>query len=327
MQALHEVLSIIREHSNFDAQHLPPLQPSICDSWSDEKILEIFRKARSPEGPGSILNGEECGAVWVICHDTIVKHTRQPYTASLGPSTEYLALCFILQHTSIPVPRVRRLFAYKGYQYIVMEKIDGAPLHEVWPSLTPSQRFGVALTLQDYIRQLRQASAHYARRSCPGPMGPTPRKCLDATWLFDRDRPCGPFESQAKLLGHWNAWFDLPKRNARGSPESTKLVESHPLVLTHGDLSPRNILVGHDGRLWVVDWEWSGFYPPWCEYIMAASAALNDAMPRGWMVQPGTRQAAQSWWNYIPFITGTWPLESRLLLLEGYPALPPEGKI
>ena len=41
---------------------------------------------------------------------------------------------------------------------------------------------------------------------------------------------------------------------------------SAPLVLTHGDRNLRNIM-GDDDRLWLVDWGWSGFYPPWFEDV------------------------------------------------------------
>lgn len=29
----------------------------------------------------------------------------------------------------------------------------------------------------------------------------------------------------------------------------------------------RNIIVGDDGRLWLIDWAWAGFYPPWFEFV------------------------------------------------------------
>jgi thiamine kinase-like enzyme len=62
----------------------------------------------------------------------------------------------------------------------------------------------------------------------------------------------------------------------------------------------RNILVGCDGKLWLVDWEWSGFYPPWFEYIAMMSAADND-------------RAERSWWKHIPLTTGPWLKEKKLL--------------
>ena len=84
--------------------------------------------------------------------------------------------------------------------------------------------------------------------------------------------------------------------NARRFDDSC---HSQPLVLTHNDLSMRNIIVGHDGKLWLVDWIWSGFYPPLCEYIATKSAAYNDDAPR-------------NWWKYIPLVAGAWLKEENI---------------
>ncbi|KAI0628542.1 hypothetical protein C8Q77DRAFT_1146496 [Trametes polyzona] len=39
-----------------------------------------------------------------------------------------------------------------------------------------------------------------------------------------------------------------------------------PLVLTYLDLHPRNIILGDDGKVWIVDGEAAGYYPHWFEY-------------------------------------------------------------
>lgn len=33
-------------------------------------------------------------------------------------------------------------------------------------------------------------------------------------------------------------------------------------VLTHQDISPRNIILARDGQLWLIDWAHAGAYPP-----------------------------------------------------------------
>jgi hypothetical protein len=54
-----------------------------------------------------------------------------------------------------------------------------------------------------------------------------------------------------------------------------------------------NIIYGRDGRLWLVDWDMSGFYPPLCEYVATLGAAENGEPPR-------------SWQRHIPLITEAW---------------------
>ena len=66
-----------------------------------------------------------------------------------------------------------------------------------------------------------------------------------------------------------------------------ELSEDHPsrkqrfdnleaLVLTHQDIKPRNIIVGEDGRLWMIDWAWPGYYPPWFEYVAMKRQLENE---------------------------------------------------
>lgn len=52
-----------------------------------------------------------------------------------------------------------------------------------------------------------------------------------------------------------------------GPRENITFDSSLPLVLTHLDLLPQNIIVGADSRVYVIDWETAGFYPQWFEYV------------------------------------------------------------
>lgn len=59
---------------------------------------------------------------------------------------------------------------------------------------------------------------------------------------------------------HWRCprWLEQDWRKSSGK-----------FVLTHGDLSPRNIMV-KDGKITgIVDWERSGFFPEYVEYAFA----------------------------------------------------------
>ena len=56
--------------------------------------------------------------------------------------------------------------------------------------------------------------------------------------------------------------FKRARRNA--APFNSSL----PLVFTHSDLSPRNLLLDEGNKLWVIDFQFSGFYPQWFEYAV-----------------------------------------------------------
>jgi hypothetical protein len=121
-------------------------------------------------------------------------------------------------------------------------------------------------------------------------MADSPELCQGAPWLFGY-RYRGPFNSSTELIKQYKKIFgDLD------------FDDSQPMVLTHGDLSLRNIMLGHDGKIWLVDWGFSGFYPPWFEYIAAMSAAENDKY-----------MGLVSWWRHIPLVTGAWLKEKAML--------------
>ena len=56
-------------------------------------------------------------------------------------------------------------------------------------------------------------------------------------------------------------------------------ISSEPLVLTHQDLNFRNVILGEDGRHWIVDWGWAGYNPPWFEYV-AMRRQKDDLLER-----------------------------------------------
>lgn len=46
-------------------------------------------------------------------------------------------------------------------------------------------------------------------------------------------------------------------------------LRNHVIVMTHGDFSPRNIIVQGSKVVAIVDWEMSGYYPEYWEYVKA----------------------------------------------------------
>lgn len=205
-------------------------QSSPSDQWSDAEVLERIKTA--PMYPDAIWTTDLGlhSSIFDLCSDTVVKCS----TDAKHQRFEARALNFVRLHTSIPVPKIRRQVEFRTYVYLLLEKIEGKRLDKLWPSLSPSQRFLVAWTLRDYIRELRQASAMYPRRHIPGPMADSPQKCYDPSWLFGH-RPKGPFNSSAELISYFSNSF---KRQ--------QFDDSH-LVLTHGDLSLRNMIMGGYG--------------------------------------------------------------------------------
>ena len=195
---------------------------------------------------------------------------------------------FARTRTTIPIPRIRRTFEDEdGLLFSVMDYIPGERLDHVWPSLSLWTKLRVALTLRRYIRQLRQIKDSHS--SVPGPVADSPQTCDGYTFYH---KPSGPFPDYASLSAFYNRKLDTAKgatlpdefgyQNPCARPDREPFDDSRPLVFTHGDLSMRNIIFGTDGRIWLVDWALSGFYPWWFEYVSTVYAAERDVAPDSW---------------------------------------------
>ncbi|KDR72735.1 hypothetical protein GALMADRAFT_252952 [Galerina marginata CBS 339.88] len=73
---------------------------------------------------------------------------------------EAATMMYIKQHTKIPVPAV---IAYDcssenalGFEWILMERIPGAQLSEIWPSLSDTAKSSITREIGDYIVQMRR---------------------------------------------------------------------------------------------------------------------------------------------------------------------------
>lgn len=83
------------------------------------------------------------------------------------------------------------------------------------------------------------------------------------------------------------------------------LRNDHQIVFTHADLHPRNVMVSISGGsdpkggtvkvTGILDWEMSGWYPVYWEYVKALqTVGMNDS--------------TFDWWAYLPIdAIGSWP--------------------
>ena len=193
-----------------------------------------------------------------------------------------------------------------------MDKIPGRVLSDVWEELLDWKRIWVIFTLADYVRQLR--AIRHPRSTIPGPVAP----------LGEPARPCespvfgpviptrGPFKSYEKLAAFFNKRYRklieyeqrVDKARAKQLVLADPFDDKEPLVLTHQDIAMSNVIVGDDGRLWLIGWELAGFYPPWFEYVgMRVSA------------QPSLINKRDPLWDAaISFVCGSYHRQDKWLI-------------
>ena len=75
---------------------------------------------------------------------------------------------------------------------------------------------------------------------------------------------------------------------------------SQSLVFCNQSLYSANFIVGDDGQLWLVEWPYAGFYPPWFEFVaMRIHAEYEEKCPY--------------WDVMIPFVCGWYFEQERWL--------------
>ena len=177
---------------------------------------------------------------------------------------------------------------------------DTKLLHKVVTDMVESKRLKlkVAWILRGYIRQLRRLEA--PPDAPPGPIssfGPSKYSIPVFGQL-----PRGPFKSYAELSAFFQTRVEAsliawPHISADDPIRSTKFDDSEPLVLCHLDINPRNVIVGEDNRLWLVDFGWAGYFPRWFEYVSTIHQCGNEA---------SVEYDLKDWKAFVPFICGPY---------------------
>ncbi|KAG6871918.1 hypothetical protein C0995_014885 [Termitomyces sp. Mi166 len=213
------------------------LQPSDVDQLNDGEILGLIQNAPKliPES-----------TVHKLTPNTVAKKWWQDEGRDYIDATEANVLNLLFAETTIPVPRVHRVVD----TYVVMDYIPA------WPSLSIWKKISIAFTLRRYVRQLHQLKA--STTTPPGPVSARgPQTCESPIFCAVKSRR-GPFTSYSELPRFFNERHKMSADHKKITPEDPKrkdrFDDAEPLVLTHQDLNLRNVILGEDGRLWMIDW-------------------------------------------------------------------------
>ena len=276
------------------------LQPSDVDQLSDEKILELKKKG---------FKLDPAASVFKLTPGTVTK-ASQDLDEDAADASEANALNLLFAKTTIPVPRVRRVVKRRRDFLIVMDYIPGPTLAHVWPNLSTWRKLRVAFTLRRYVRQLRRLKAPATMP--PGPLSAQGARRCESPIFGQVQSDRGPFATYSELSTFFNERHQMAMncmKLPRDDPSRDDLFDnSEPLVLTHQDLNLRNVIVGEDGRLWIVDWAWAGYYPPWFEYVAMWRQNEEERIS-------GTND--EFWKALIPFICGPYFRQEKWLWRMG----------
>lgn len=194
---------------------------------------------------------------------------------------EAVALQLVKEHTDVPVPTfyLSKFFIKNGDQWdsIMMEMVDGTPLNHVWDGFGDDVKLRICREIWDFVAKLREIPrpeelAHLYQCGADG------SPSTDVLLKDLRSPPAPILDDDALRARIYERYYDNNGRLYEGTLPDM-LPRSSVSVFTHGDLTPRNIMV-QEGRITgIIDWETAGWYPDYWEY----ANIMKPSKDRDWM--------------------------------------------
>ncbi|KAG6012339.1 hypothetical protein E4U43_007837 [Claviceps pusilla] len=176
--------------------------------------------------------------------------------------TEVEGLRYIAEHTTIPVPKVFAVHIDEGCIYVEMSYIKGQTLGAACRSLSTEQKNVITAELKQYLTILRELPPPVEDQVSSAFQNPT-RDFRVGQNLFG---PVSLEEFHGVVRGH----IVMEDIEQYIGEDVVKLhTTPYQICFTHADLAPRNIIVRNGHVAAIVDWDFSGWYPEYWEYIKA----------------------------------------------------------
>lgn len=135
-----------------------------------------------------------------------------------------------------------------------MDYVEGECLADCWSRLDSHTRRNVVLQVASIIQEMQSVQVDR-----PGPIGGG-----TALGKWFTEFGAGPFENREQLEGWFNHKLKISQK-ANWAPKDVPPFSLPKFVLTHQDISPRNLILDRFGTAWVIDWTDAGAYPPYLE--------------------------------------------------------------
>jgi len=209
---------------------------------------------------GIIISDEHSAKIVKVRQNLVVKYGKWIRIE------EAEAINFVSENTSVPVPKIFNSYKIGDIAYIIMEYIKGKTLEELWEDLSNEERLTILSELKGYINQIRNIKGTYI-----GSVNKKP--CID---IRRHSKEGGPFDTEAEFNEFIISRFHPRINKSLINIIRQTLRTDHKILFTHGDISPRNILIENGHIICILDWECAGFYPEYWEYIKSLHALNWD---------------------------------------------------
>lgn len=225
----------------------------------------------------------------------------------------------VAQQLGVRVPCIKRTIMFHGDTFCIMERIEGTTLEEAWTKLSWFTTIKLGVHLRRFVRLLRSVTSSTAGSLASG-------ECRS---FYLEDRFSLPARSSPEVITSfikfWAGFVSIrhaikaaAQRAAQGSIRPMGFIPptANTLVFTHHDLAPRNIILDPSGQLWLLDWDYAGWYPGYFEY----ASMQNFHIPQSWNLLARMRWHLFTWIAVGRFEQERWVLESIRSKFTRFPA-------
>lgn len=221
---------------------------------------------------------------------TVIWKISDTLVAKLGgDTTEYSALQYFAQHApELPVPKPHGLITWHASHLTLMTYIPSTTLRAAWPSLSEGNGLSIREQLGKIVTAWRSIPVEPGVR-LGGISGEGVRDFHG--WAGDESRQV---MTTAQEFSDWQfSYCSHATESCRGLVQrvTPPVGPDEPIVLTHRDLWPANIMVDKDADglfrvTGIIDWGESGFYPACFE-----QSKMLHVFGFG---------SKDDWWRYLP---------------------------
>ncbi|KAK4442289.1 kinase-like domain-containing protein [Podospora aff. communis PSN243] len=189
----------------------------------------------------------------------------------------------------VPVPEVFGWRKDGNDNFIYMSLPEGVNLAEGWAMLSENQKTDIGGQLRHIVKSWRRLRQNNSTR--------TKVERIDGTPVFDENLNACPPPSTFPNVAAFHEFFVTTAMESSSTQHGNRVARSYhfqpnsffrddtPVVFTHGNFHPKNILIstGPNPRVVaIMDWGQAGWYPAYWEFCKARQAAAQGRMASDW---------------------------------------------